>query len=426
MSTSIQFNKTTFQSGYWATATVVNGVVRISSVSTGAAQLLGTVTQAGDKVVLSSALGSSYVTATADDNSSSILFQSSTNSSVYYVFSNAPLSAGQIMLYTANGLGDYHVPCYLTGTLILTARGQAPVETLVAGDLVTTVSGMQRPIRWIGHKRLDCRTSPLPQEVLPIRVSAGALAPGLPSRDLFVSPDHALFFDDVLVPAKALVNGATIQQVDAGDITYYGIELDSHDMILAEGVAAETYLDDGQRNRFDNYVGDGSDLDPLKALRRDGSFRPLHWSGRRVAGIRAWIDARAIQLGTNPVYGVTPDLLEDGVALEDHRVIAGYLERVSRDELSGWAWMEGCPGRPALLDLYLDGVQVATFAADEYRSDLHAAGIGNGFHSFHFRMPPAAYQRQWTHVAVKAHTGGAHLTNSPVLLTSDADEPLLV
>lgn len=423
MTTSIQFNKTTFSSGYWATATVVNGVVRISSVSTVPAQLLGTVTQPGDKVVLSSALGTSYVTATVDDNSSSILFQSSTNSSVYYVFSNTPLSAGQIMLYTANGLGDYHVPCYLTGTLILTARGQVPVEALVAGDLVVTVSGAQRPIRWIGHKRIDCRTSPLPQEILPIRVSAGALAPGLPSRDLFISPDHALFFDDVLVPAKTLVNHATIQQVEAGEVTYYGIELDSHDMILAEGVAAETYLDDGQRNRFDNYAGDGSDLDPLRALRRDGSFRTLRWSGRRVAEIRAWIDARAVQLGTNPVYG---ELLEDDEAIEDRSPIAGYLERVSRDELSGWAWAESCPDRPVLLDLYLDGVLVATFAADQHRSDLQAAGIGSGFHSFRFRMPPAAYQREWTHVGVRARATNAHLTHSPVLLTSDADETVLV
>ena len=64
-----------------------------------------------------------------------------------------------------------------------------------------------------------------------------ALDAGVPHRDLMVSPRHAMFLDGVLVPACALVNGTSIIQVPAMDrVEYFHIELDSHDVILADDV----------------------------------------------------------------------------------------------------------------------------------------------------------------------------------------------
>ena len=84
-----------------------------------------------------------------------------------------------------------------------------------------------------------------------MRIAAHAFAPGLPHRVLHLSPDHALWLDGVLIPAHLLVNGASVARQAVDDITYWHIELARHDIILAEGLPAETYLDTGNRRAFD-------------------------------------------------------------------------------------------------------------------------------------------------------------------------------
>jgi hypothetical protein len=86
-----------------------------------------------------------------------------------------------------------------------------------------------------------------------VRIAAGAVVPGLPRRDLLVTQDHCLLLDGVLVPARMLVNGATITlDRNITSYTYYHLELDRHAVILAEGLATESYLDTGNRGNFAN------------------------------------------------------------------------------------------------------------------------------------------------------------------------------
>jgi autotransporter passenger strand-loop-strand repeat protein len=134
--------------------------------------------------------------------------------------------------------------CYRSGTRILTNRGEVAVEALRIGDLVHTVLGEDTaPIIWVGRREVDCASHPQPRKVWPVRVSAGVFGPGRPHTDLFLSPDHAVYVVDVLIPVRHLINGSTIMQVPVERVTYYHLELAEHDVVLAEGLSAESFLD---------------------------------------------------------------------------------------------------------------------------------------------------------------------------------------
>jgi hypothetical protein len=143
-------------------------------------------------------------------------------------------------------------PCLLSGTSIATSDGSVFVEDLSIGTMVLTASGDSRPVRWLGHRGIDCSRHPNPAAVWPIRIQAGAFAPSQPARDLWMSRGHSVLVGGVLIQAETLVNGATIVQVPRERVEYWHVELDSHDVLLAEGVPTETYLDVGNRTDFNN------------------------------------------------------------------------------------------------------------------------------------------------------------------------------
>ena len=155
--------------------------------------------------------------------------------------------------YTINTTTPF-VACFSSGTLIRTARGDVAVEHLAVGDLVVTASGAHRPIHWLGHRTIERPAF----EQYPIRTLAGAFGGGLPERELFLSPGHLVLVGadedgtgGVLVPIMCLINGTTIERVPVDEVTYWHVELDEHDIILAEGLPAESYLDWGDRPFFD-------------------------------------------------------------------------------------------------------------------------------------------------------------------------------
>ncbi|WP_374545261.1 Hint domain-containing protein [Rhodoblastus sp.] len=144
--------------------------------------------------------------------------------------------------------------CFMAGTMIRTPEGEASIETLKRGDLVLTVDGAAKPVGWMGRQTISVRFAD-PTRSFPIRIRAGALADNVPSRDLLVSPDHALLIHGVLVHAGALVNELSItRETQVPDsFVYYHVELDDHSLILAENVPAETFVDNVERLHFDNW-----------------------------------------------------------------------------------------------------------------------------------------------------------------------------
>jgi hypothetical protein len=198
----------------------------------------------------------------------------------------------------------FTVACFAAGTRIATTRGQIAVESLRVGDRVVTASGDETAVKWLGRRRLACRRHPRPQDVWPVRVQADAFGPGRPVRDLLLSPDHAVFVRGALIPIRYLINGASIAQEACDAIEYWHVELPQHDVLLAENLAAESYLDTGNRATF-NGTGPAVVLYPDFARRvwQQAGCAPLLLGGRPVRAEHRRLLARAAILG----YAITDD-----------------------------------------------------------------------------------------------------------------------
>ena len=134
--------------------------------------------------------------------------------------------------------------CFLKGTLIWTPSGESRIEDLRVNDLVVTASGGATSIQWVWRRRFEREPGQKwDQKIVPIRVARSALGPNTPHRDLYLSPYHCLYLDDVLIPAVDLINNSTITRRSAKDmreIEYFHIKLERHSVIYAEGAACET------------------------------------------------------------------------------------------------------------------------------------------------------------------------------------------
>jgi hypothetical protein len=185
--------------------------------------------------------------------SGGVLTVSDGNSTVDLTFSG---DTGDTFIFEADGNGGTNVTvCYYPGTGIRTPGGDVAVERLAIGDAVVTADGRVLPVRWIGRNTVSTRFAD-PLRVLPIRIRAGALAEGLPARDLLVSPEHAVLVEDILIQAAALVNGISIlRERDVPEtFTYYHVECAEHVLILAEGTPAESFVDNIHRAAFENWA----------------------------------------------------------------------------------------------------------------------------------------------------------------------------
>ncbi|XDA97393.1 Hint domain-containing protein [Sulfitobacter sp. LCG007] len=144
------------------------------------------------------------------------------------------------------------VPCFVAGTLILAARGPVAVENLLVGDLVATRDHGLQPVRRIDRSHLAPERLEGAPELLPVRISRGALGPDVPRRDLLVSQQHRIMLGgarvellfgarEVLVAAKSLCHLPGIAIVEPGDgIDYLHVLLDRHEILDAEGAPAES------------------------------------------------------------------------------------------------------------------------------------------------------------------------------------------
>jgi len=140
---------------------------------------------------------------------------------------------------------DLGPPCFVTGTLITTPFGRAAIEDLAVGDMVETVDHGPQQIRWIGGRTIEGSGN-----FAPIRFEAGALGN---DRPMLLSPQHRVLLqgwraemlfgdDEVLVPAKHLINDATIRPVTQREVTYYHFLFDHHELVWSDGCISESFF----------------------------------------------------------------------------------------------------------------------------------------------------------------------------------------
>jgi Hint domain len=151
--------------------------------------------------------------------------------------------------------------CYLEGTNILTPTGEVRVEELEAGDLVQLYDGGHEPIKRVVRKTIfrngndswDIR-------IAPICFRRGSLADDVPHADLYVSRAHCFLIDGYLVPAATLVNWHSIISCDdfkSAKLNYFHIELESHNIVIANGAPVETLLPGSEVLEIDEPAANG-------------------------------------------------------------------------------------------------------------------------------------------------------------------------
>jgi hypothetical protein len=271
--------------------------------------------------------------------------------------------------------GNYTTaPCYCPGTLILTERGEVAVEALAIGDRVMTMSGAGRPIKWIGRRSYAGRFALGRPNILPICVQAGALDDGVPRRDLWVSPHHAMCLEGVLIEACDLVNGITIFQAEqVAQVEYFHIELDTHDVLIAEGAYSESFVDDDSRGLFHN-------AHEYRALYPDERTQSARYCAPRC---REGLAVERAQQAIARRAG-----LPDAVVDLNVGALRGFIDGIGPQRIQGWAQHVDQPEMPAWLDILADGKRIGHVVANRYRADLVRAGMGSGRHGFAFEPPP--------------------------------------
>jgi hypothetical protein len=174
--------------------------------------------------------------------------------------------------------------CFTAGTSVDTPDGPRLIEDLAPGDLVTTLGNGSQPLRWIGRRHVPVAEMLWTPDLQPVEFAAGVIGNRSPLR---VSPQHRIllndwraqvFFgeDEVLIPAKALVNGGTIRQVLPVDgVTYIHLLFDRHEILVSEGALSESFhpgetgllaLDEAQRQEVDMLFPE------LELVRRRAAF----------------------------------------------------------------------------------------------------------------------------------------------------------
>jgi hypothetical protein len=177
-----------------------------------------------------------------------------TDGSTYLVLSNTDYDGGGQPVFDVNN-ADYTY-CFLAGTKIATPSGFIKVDDLTMGDEINSINGGIAKVRF---NFIQVKSAHLfsGKKHYPIKICANALADNVPSTDLYVTADHAIYLAELAIFAEAstLINGISIYQLKTmpAQFTYYHILCDNQEIVFAENTPVETFIDNATLREFDNY-----------------------------------------------------------------------------------------------------------------------------------------------------------------------------
>ena len=259
------------------------------------------------------------------------------------------------------------------GTRLATPHGPIAVEHVLPGMVLLARDGAALIAGPVGRIRLSVAELLTRPALWPVRVVAavlqeGVLGDGLPAHDVLVLADQPLAVRGAAAIAAAwLVDGAALDRPPpVAPLDVYSLTLDG------AGIPAGMVMADG--------------AGPPRPA--DAALRVVRQDLAAAAGIAA-----------GPLLGSV-----DGVAA---------------DHLEGWA--DDGSGRPVALELVIDGVAAPPVPAGRLRSDLAAAGIGDGRRGFVIPLDPPLDRRRRHLLRLRRALDGAELPGSPILLDAVAE-----
>ncbi|PHI96288.1 hypothetical protein BG621_04845 [Parasaccharibacter apium] len=233
--------------------------------------------------------------------------------------------------------------CFLAGSMIRTPTGNKAVERLRKGELICIYQNGHEETRTITaviQRRARVNTSQ-PEDLAgwSVIIAKDAFGPGLPEQDLSVTPEHCFYFDGHFVPARMLINGASIRYDHSQvEYDYYHIKTDPHSIIWANNVLTESWLDTDLQDHYE-----ANDTNILHLVEQEqlnwneNAAAPLGVTQEFVKPLYDAFVARAAKLGlTSPAHTHKADAttldptpyirLKNGATLYPHRHEAGrYL-----------------------------------------------------------------------------------------------------
>lgn len=208
--------------------------------------------------------------------------------------------------------------CFLGGSLIRTPRGDVAVEEISIGDEVITFDWktsqeISQQVIWVGKANTQVKPHLSDDEAgWPVRILKNAISEGVPFKDMLITPEHCLFFEGKFVPARMLVNGASIffdKSITSYD--YYHVETAQHSVITADGMLTESYLDTGNRASFSQKGKVVSILRGIGRTWEDDAAAPLCVDRAFVEPLFHKIVAQNANLTTPPASAATAELVTD-------------------------------------------------------------------------------------------------------------------
>jgi hypothetical protein len=205
---------------------------------------------------------------------------------------------------------------------------------------------------------------------------------------------------------RYLVNGASVARIYVPRITYWHLELDSHDIVLAEGLPTETYLDTGNRAAFANggsiAIGD---LDYSRRIWVERGCAPLAVAGPAVTAVRESLLARLPLLGFRATTDPASRFLADGIPLAP--VVDGAWTRLLPLAGARLVTLRSRAAPPSFLDPTRRddrslGVMVNAIRLDGVNVDLDDSRLARGWHA-----PERGWR--WTDGAADLVIAGARL-----------------